>query len=165
MRNWCLSQRVADVIDVCAHGTPRTEQHNERSSYSSSEDQCEYLWRRLRIGAENVMDLLALSITKGRFRSDERAIGIELDVQVKRLMLVRRRAAEGSDDDRGFDGRARGQELVRKVLLRLWLRKLLVNSESRTLRTSSSLPFPVSLTLKGKDSSRPLAVSLSVRKT
>lgn len=72
--------------------------------------------------------------------------------------------AERCDDDIGFEGFGGVEKLSGQVLVRLSQTLVSVLDLDSVTRTSSVLPLPVSLMMKGKASSAPVAASCRVRK-
>lgn len=119
MRDGSRTEGLAEVADVGTQCCPESQQDGNCGSNSCSEDKCDDPGRRLRVFAEDVMNLGFGSVAKRRFRNREGHVGIAGDGQVKNLLLVGRRRAECSNDDRCGDWLGGNEELVGKVLLRL----------------------------------------------
>ena len=119
MRYGRITQSLAQVAGICAQDGPYTEQYWERSNNGCSKYDCNDLRRRLRVGAEDVVNLRLGGVTKGRLWDGERSGGIAGNLKVENLALVRRRRTKGADYDRGNDGLVGGEELVGEVLVRL----------------------------------------------
>ena len=112
MRDGRSTKSLAGVADVSTERRPEAEQNREHSSNGSSEDERDNLGRRLRVLAEDVVDLGLGSVTQRRLGDGERCVGVASDSQIKDLLLVGRGRAECSNDDRGGNRLRGSEELV-----------------------------------------------------
>lgn len=107
------------MVEVGTQRQPCTEQDWESCNHCESEEARDDHWRRLGVGAEDVVDLWQLSVAEGCCRDSEWRGGVPIDLKGEDPGVERLGRAERCDGDLCRQWSRGGNELVRKILVRL----------------------------------------------